>query len=400
VAKRVGSKLELFIPITKVDEENRLVYGTIAAEEIDNSGEIFDYESSKPNFEKWSDDQYEASDGKSKGNVRAMHTSKAAGKLTDISYNDDTKTIEGVAKIVDGDEWEKVLEGVYTGFSMGGRYAKRWNDNGTTRYTAQPVEVSIVDKPCIKSALFDGMKKTFMLQKADGTIEERPFVNKGDDMFVPTNDQILPVAQALAKAAGKTEADWLEFSDAARDQLVAEHAPVEKAAAPEHTDADCKAGDDCAKCADMAAAKAAGTDTGEQGVAKAAGEPDEGDHSGEGDQELAADAEPVVKAEAVEPVQGWQASDGTFFAKKADCTAHNEKLAKGDVAPTLASSIDAALATVAALAKGDAPADEGLGGADGARKSRWMCASISSRRSSRTPRFARRASTTYRARRT
>jgi hypothetical protein len=195
VAKRVGSKLELFIPITKVDEENRLVYGTIAAEEIDNSGEIFDYESSKPNFEKWSDDQYEASDGKSKGNVRAMHTSKAAGKLTDISYNDDTKTIEGVAKIVDGDEWEKVLEGVYTGFSMGGRYAKRWNDNGTTRYTAQPVEVSIVDKPCIKSALFDGMKKTFMLQKADGTIEERPFVNKGDDMFVPTNDQILPVAQ-------------------------------------------------------------------------------------------------------------------------------------------------------------------------------------------------------------
>lgn len=358
MAKRVGSKLELFIPITKVDEENKLVYGTIAAEEIDNSGEIFDYESSKPNFEKWSDDQYEASDGKSKGNVRAMHTSKAAGKLTDISYNDETKTIEGVAKIVDSDEWEKVLEGVYTGFSMGGRYAKRWNDNGTTRYTAQPVEVSIVDKPCIKSALFDGMKKTFMLQKADGTIEERPFANKGDAMFVPTNDQILPVAQALAKAAGKTDADWLEFSDAARDQLVAEHTPVEKADAPEHTDEDCKAGDDCAKCADMAAAKA--DDTGEQGVAKAAGEPDEGDHSGEGDQELAADVE---KAEVPELQQGWQAKDGTFFAKKADAVAHNEKLAKGDVAPTLASSIDDALATVAALAKGDAPADEGLGGA-------------------------------------
>jgi hypothetical protein len=362
VAKRVGGKLEIFIPITKVDEENRLVYGTIAAEEVDNSGEIFDYESSKPNFEKWSDDQYEASDGKSKGNVRAMHTSKAAGKLTDISYNDDTKTIEGVAKIVDGDEWEKVLEGVYTGFSMGGRYAKRWNDNGTTRYTAQPVEVSIVDKPCIKSALFDGMKKTFMLQKADGTIEERPFANKGDAMFVPTNDQILPVAQALAKAAGKTEADWLEFSDAARDQLVAEHDPVEKAdemenaAAPEHTDEDC-AVENCDKC--MAAKSA---DAGEQGVAKAAGGPDEGDHSGEGDQEPAVVAEPVVKAEAAAPVQGWQASDGTFFAKKTDCAAHNEKLAKGDAAPTLAASIDDALATVAALAKGEtveAPADEG-----------------------------------------
>jgi hypothetical protein len=188
-----------------------------------------------------------------------MHTSKAAGKLTDISYDDDTKTIEGVAKIVDGDEWEKVLEGVYTGFSMGGRYAKRWNDNGTMRYTAQPVEVSIVDKPCIKSALFDGMKKTFMLQKADGTIEERPFANKGDAMFVPTNDQILPVAQALAKAAGKTDADWLEFVDRLAISSL-RSTRRSRRPTPEHTDEDARSR--TAKSAWQGAAKADTTTSG------------------------------------------------------------------------------------------------------------------------------------------
>ena len=426
----MNKKLELFIPITKVDEENRLVYGIIACEEVDNSGEIFDYESSKPNFQAWSDAQYEASNGLSKGNVREMHTSSAAGKLTDISFNDDAKTIEGCAKVVDEGAWQKVLEGVYTGFSMGGRYAKRWNDNGTMRYTASPVEVSLVDKPCIKSALFEGMVKNAMcvLQKADGTTEERalnidmsevkkghetqnrndqgkwsgghkheatshggsdptghgedeaaPTVktgalglaidksDKGDStMYVPTNDEILPVAQNLAKAAGKTDADWLDFVQAATDQIVASHGGtvakaddvvatetaeiVEDQASgavtkAEHSDEGCTV-ENCDKCAD----KAAKADTGEtapgaEGVAKAAG-PDEGDHSGEGDSEPAVVAE---KADAPELQQGWQAKDGTFFAKKADAVAHNEKLAKGDAPPSLAEMLDGALA----IAKGD-----------------------------------------------
>lgn len=369
-------KLSLFIPITKVDEENRLVYGTLAAEEIDNSGEIFDYESSKPNFEKWSDEQYEASGGLSKGNVRAMHTSIAAGKLTDISYDDDNKMIEGVAKVVDDGEWNKVLEGVYTGFSMGGRYEKRWNDNGNTRYTAKPVEMSLVDKPCIKSAKFAGLSKTFMLQKADGTTEERQFhvdddtIFKGDTMYVPTNDEILPVAQALAKAAGKTDADWLDFSDAAREQIIAEHSgdggTVAKADAAEHTDEDCKV-ENCDKCADMAAKADAGEpataaaegEGGEQGVAKAAG-PDEGDHSGEGDQEPAAQTteEPgaAEKADKVTPPgvrQMWTASDGQTFEKKADAEAHEATLAKGDAPASLSESLDSALATVQTLAKGE-----------------------------------------------
>src|SRR5579863_4247107 len=122
------SALDLFLPLLKVDLDRRLVTGVATAETPDRAGEIFDYASSKPYFEQWSADALAASGGKSFGAVRAMHAPIAAGKLTDIAFDDEGKRIMVAAKIVDDDEWEKVVEGVYTGFSQGGRYVKRWTD--------------------------------------------------------------------------------------------------------------------------------------------------------------------------------------------------------------------------------------------------------------------------------
>ena len=54
---------------------------------------------------------------------------------------------------------------------MGGRYVTRWPDPenpSLTRYTPKPMEVSLVDHPCIPSA-------TFEVVKADGSIELRKF---------------------------------------------------------------------------------------------------------------------------------------------------------------------------------------------------------------------------------
>jgi len=163
--------LQLFIPITKIDVAQRLVYGTIAEEIPDHADEIMDYATAKPMFEAWSQDIEKASRGRSVGNLRAMHGSVAAGKLDQIHFDDDARRIATVAKVVDDAEWKKVLEGVYTGFSMGGRYVERWPDPENpqlTRYTPQPMEVSLVDHPCIPSA-------TFEVVKADGTIELRKF---------------------------------------------------------------------------------------------------------------------------------------------------------------------------------------------------------------------------------
>ena len=119
------STLDLFVPLVKVDADRRLVQGVVTAETPDRAGEICDYVSTKPYFEAWSEAARAASQGKSLGAVRAMHNRIAAGKLTDIEFDDAAKTIAVSAKIVDDDEWAKVCEGVYTGFSQGGRYVKK-----------------------------------------------------------------------------------------------------------------------------------------------------------------------------------------------------------------------------------------------------------------------------------
>ena len=161
--------LRLAIPITKVDAANRLVYGLATAEVPDRAGEVCDYASTKPFYEKWSADIAATSGGKSYGNLRAMHGQVAAGKVTAIGFNDEARQIEICAKVVDDAEWGKVEEGVYTGFSQGGTYARRWTDaDGALRYTANPHEISLVDLPCLAEARFE-------MVKADGSHEWRPF---------------------------------------------------------------------------------------------------------------------------------------------------------------------------------------------------------------------------------
>lgn len=191
------SALRMFIPITKVDAARRLVYGIATAEIEDRAGEVCDYASTKPLYEKWSEEIAKASGGKSLGNLRAMHGPVAAGKITAITFNDEAKQIEICAKIVDDAEWVKVQEGVYTGFSQGGTYEKRWTDaDGRIRYTAAPNEISLVDLPCLPQA-------TFEMIKADGTSERRRFNNTRDTWRV---------AHLIE------ELDWLQ-STAAFDEL-------------------------------------------------------------------------------------------------------------------------------------------------------------------------------------
>lgn len=186
--------LDMFIPMTKVDEEKRLVYGMATQEVVDRSDEIMDYETSKPNFEKWSTNIEKATNGKSLGNVREMHSNKAAGKLTQLNFNDSMKAIEVCAKVVDEDSWQKVKEGVLTGFSIGGSYEKRWKDStGSTRFTASPAEISLVDLPCCPTA-------TFEVIKANGLTEQRQFQTKEKQPMEEINKTVLAdFKDALAK---------------------------------------------------------------------------------------------------------------------------------------------------------------------------------------------------------
>jgi hypothetical protein len=182
--------LAMFLPLAKVDADQRLVHGVATAEKPDRSGEICDYASTKPYFEAWSAEAEAASGGKSLGAVRAMHGAVAAGKLTEITFDDPGKRIVVSAKIVDDGEWEKVLEGVYTGFSQGGRYVARWDDEdtGLTRYTAEPMEISLVDLPCLPDATFEVVRA--------GVSEFRKFVGEAMQPVISPPVAAPPLADA------------------------------------------------------------------------------------------------------------------------------------------------------------------------------------------------------------
>lgn len=214
----MSDNLEIFIPLTKVDEEKRLVYGIATAEEPDSSGEICDYASTKPYYEKWSSEFEKATDGKSLGNLRVMHGKVAAGPIKKIHYNDDEKQIEICAKVVDDNEWKKVLEGVYTGFSQGGGYVRKWKDPSDPtkmRYTARPGEVSLVDTPCLKKA-------RFQIQKMDGSVVEHEFATPSQEEFEQDVDSMIQlVASGLAIEKFEDVTRWPEMIDDASEGIVA-----------------------------------------------------------------------------------------------------------------------------------------------------------------------------------
>jgi hypothetical protein len=239
----------MFIPISKVDEARRLVYGIATAEVPDKSDEIFDYDSSKPFYKEWSDGIAAATDGKSLGNVREMHSNIAAGKLTQIEFDDEAKQIEVCAKVIDDATWNKVVEGVLTGFSHGGSYERRWTDPNNPklkRYTAKPSELSLVDNPCVPTATFEYIK-------ADGSVEMRKFITPSNEDSMTTADKggaaaadnTQPAAdagtdEALLKAAGEAEANGKATDDqkallaksGPKIETVKDGKPVKPSAAP------------------------------------------------------------------------------------------------------------------------------------------------------------------------
>ncbi len=57
-----------------------------------------------------------------------------------------------------------------------GTYARRWtDDDGVTRYTAAPNEISLVDLPCLPQAVFE-------MVKVDGSREWRRFAKDAGDI--------------------------------------------------------------------------------------------------------------------------------------------------------------------------------------------------------------------------
>lgn len=193
--KTTLKRFRKFIPLIKVDAAERLVYGLVTAEKADQDGEVCDYATTAPFYKALNERFHKATDGKSIAPLREMHQLSAVGVGKDIEFVDKGKEIKMLFKVVDDDAWKKVEEGVYTGFSQGGRYVKTWKENGVVHYTADPTEISLVDNPCLADA-------TYEYVKADGAAELRKFAKR--DAATPRTPERTASLRAFIKSHSLT----------------------------------------------------------------------------------------------------------------------------------------------------------------------------------------------------
>jgi len=191
-----GDNVRLSMPLTKVDKERRIVSGFASLDNVDKQDDIVTSEASLDAFARF------------RGNIREMHQPSAVGKM--VSFKEDKyfdpetkKFYKGVfvsAYISKGaqDAWEKVLDGTYTGFSIGGRMNK-WDDaydeksDKTIRVIKEYdlVELSLVDSPANQFANIVSVEKVDGVDvvKGDETILENVFYDKESGIVIASENE-------------------------------------------------------------------------------------------------------------------------------------------------------------------------------------------------------------------
>ena len=159
-----GDNVRLSMPFGKVDVEKRIVSGFASLDNLDKQYDIVTTEASMKAFAKF------------RGNIREMHQPSAVGKM--ISFKEEKYFDPETKKFYKGvyvstyiskgaaDAWEKVLDGTYTGFSIGGRMNK-WDDAYNEELEKSIriikdydlVELSLVDSPANQFASIMSVEK-------------------------------------------------------------------------------------------------------------------------------------------------------------------------------------------------------------------------------------------------
>jgi phage head maturation protease len=147
--------MRFYWPIAKVDAEQRMVWGYASTEAEDDQGETVTREALAAALD----------DYMRFANIREMHQPSAVGIATQASVDD--KGLYLAAKIVDADAWQKVVEGVYKGFSIGGRVTARDVADRRLITGLRLTEISVVDRPANPEAMFDCWKLSTRPAKGD-----------------------------------------------------------------------------------------------------------------------------------------------------------------------------------------------------------------------------------------
>ncbi len=207
--------MKIFLPIAKVDADRREVWGYASTEARDEQGEIVKRDAliaALGDYMKFA-------------NIREMHQLSAVGVAKEAAVDD--KGLYIGAKIVDDQAWQKVVEGVYKGYSIGGRVTQRDPADFKTITGLMLNEISLVDRPANPEAVFDywkaagasrmpetrfnapfqiwacGVPEHRHLAKADAIRCQEQIVGSGVDLIAAARATMAIAESALEKAEAK-----------------------------------------------------------------------------------------------------------------------------------------------------------------------------------------------------
>ncbi len=202
---------KVFIPITKRNDDEQMVYGYASTSDLDSQGDIVSTEAMKG-----------ALDGYLRfPTIREMHQAKAVGTTKEASV--DANGLFIGAKIVDKDAWLKVKEGVYRAFSIGGRIMKR---------TAEIVdemrltEISLVDVPANEHAVITLFKaedgKTMSINaELEKYMDELEVKKEEIDVKAKMAEEIMDASHILSSACELCYTmDWFEYKGKPTEELM------------------------------------------------------------------------------------------------------------------------------------------------------------------------------------
>jgi hypothetical protein len=177
-----GDNVRLSMPIGKVDIERRMVSGFATLDNIDKQGDIVTTEASLQAFKNF------------RGNLREMHQPSAVGKI--VSFKEDRYFDPNTKKFYNGvyvsayvskgaqDAWEKVLDGTYSGFSIGGNitktddtYDEKMDKSIRIVKEYELFELSLVDNPANQFANIVSIEKVNGENKLGGYLSKAEVEN-------------------------------------------------------------------------------------------------------------------------------------------------------------------------------------------------------------------------------
>jgi hypothetical protein len=218
--------LRLSMPIGKVDAERRIVSGFASLDNIDKQDDIVTAEASVKAFKNF------------KGNLREMHQPSAVGKM--ISFKEDRYFDPNSKKFYNGvyvsayvskgaqDAWEKVLDGTYSGFSIGGNI-KSWDDayNADLDKAIRVIkdydlyELSLVDSPANQFASIISVEKVngenVITGSSADTVIENVFYDSENGIVLVSDSE---TAESPISGKGMENIGFVEKNDDEKTNMI------------------------------------------------------------------------------------------------------------------------------------------------------------------------------------